>query len=161
MRLKASAIANLSSFSPMAQTLIRQLVEYGIIVADGGDYVSLSMDEESREDPDASAAWDEAAKAVNGVGGLAAFEVVDESGLQASQGSGAVKLNNGIVSPDDYVEVIATPKGGGKAITSRVALEGVGVGEQDLPVGDRDHVVVEGAGVDRLGRLLDEDGAVG
>lgn len=134
LRLKASAIANLSSLSPMAQTLVTQLMQYGIIVSDGGPYVSISGDQDLREDPAAIAAIKEAKDAVNSVGGLGAFEVVDESALQSDSRSGAVKINNGIVTPDDYVQVIVTPKSGGKSMTSRVALQGVGVGVPDASI---------------------------
>lgn len=130
LRLKSSAL-NLSNYSPMAQTLLRQLMQYGIIVADGGGYVSISADEDLHEDPAAASALNETIKAVNAVGGMGAFEVVDESGLRSDPRSAAVNINNGAVTPDDYVEVIATPKSGGKPIITRVALQGVGIGVPD------------------------------
>lgn len=140
LRLKSSAL-NVSNYSPMAQTLLKQLMQYGLILADGGGYVSISMDQDVKEDPAAASAWSEAAKAVNSTGGLGAFEVIDESGLQLNARSAAVKINDGIVAPDDYVEVIATPKSGGKPITSRVTFQGVGVGVPDpsitVPAGAR------------------------
>lgn len=133
LRLKSSAL-NLSSYSPMAQTLLRQLMQYGLILADGGGYVSVSMDQDVHEDPTAASAWNEATKAVNSVGGLGAFEVIDESGLQSDSRSAAVRINHGTVTPDDYVQVIATPKSGRKPIASRVALQGVGIGVPDSSI---------------------------
>lgn len=130
LRLK-SPVLKVSNYSPMAQILLRQLMQYGIILADGGGYVSISTDEDLHEDPAAASALKEVTKAVNAVGGMGAFEVVDESGLQSHSRSAAVKINHATVTPDDYVEVIATPKSGRKPMTSRVALQGVGVGVPD------------------------------
>jgi hypothetical protein len=130
LRLKSSAV-NLSNYSPMAQILLAQLMQYGLILTDGGGYVSISVDQDVHEDPTAASALNEATKAVNSVGGMGAFEVIDESELQADARSAEVKINHGTVTPDDYAQVIATPKSGRKAMTSRVALQGVGIGVPD------------------------------
>ena len=133
LRLKSSAL-NVSNYTPMAQTLLRQLMQYGIIVSDGGGYVSITVDQDLHEDPSAASALKEVIKAVNSVNGMGAFEVIDESGLRSDSRSAAVNINHDTVTPDDYAQVIATPKSGRKPMTSRIALQGVGIGVLDASI---------------------------
>jgi hypothetical protein len=133
LRLKAGAV-NVSTLSPMAQTLVTQLMQYGGILADGGASVGINTDQDLKEDPSAISALHEAAAAVDGAGGMSLFEVVDESALQDAAASQAVKIGNTAnVTPDNFAQVIATDANGNK-YTLRVALQGVGIAVSDASV---------------------------
>ncbi len=93
VRLKSSF--NISGFSPIAQILLTQLKQYGLIIADGGpgwDIVS----------PDATKIPLPIFNAMTEVGGAGIspsnFEVVDESGLMLSSTSGETTANREIVT---------------------------------------------------------------
>ena len=131
LRLRANALT-VSTHTPMAQTLLNQLLHYGIILADGAQYMSITSDQDVREDPAAWAALQEVIKAVNAAGGMSAFEVVDESSLKVSASSGVVNPANGYVTPSGYAQVIATdiahPT---NTASARILFQGVGIGVPD------------------------------
>jgi len=121
-----------TKFSPIAQTLLNQLIQQGIILVDGAGYMSITIDQDVKENPVAWAAIREANTAVNSVGGMSAFEVVDESSLKLSASSGAVNPRNGFVAPDTYAEVIATDLvHPANTASSRILFQGVGIGVPD------------------------------
>ena len=93
VRLKSSF--NISGFSPIAQILLTQLKQYGLIIADGGpgwDIVS----------PDATKIPIAIFNAMAEIGGAGIspsnFEVVDESGLMLSPTSGETTTNREIIT---------------------------------------------------------------
>ena len=121
-RLKASY--DISRFHPYTQILLKQLKEYGLIVADGGNNWNVSTYTDVTEDPQVENAFGE----MYSRGPTSSdFEVVDERGLKADPGSGSVKQAEGIPVPAGSATVIATAQGGDSTRMS-VILEGVTVG---------------------------------
>ena len=78
---------DISKFSPLAQVLLKQLQEYGLILADGGSNWDVNTCTDVTEDPRVEAA-------IREVGGRGPrsndFEVVDESSLMTSRSSGKI-----------------------------------------------------------------------
>jgi len=91
-RLKSSF--NISRFSPIAQILLTQLKQYGIILADGG-YGWQVTTEYTLWPPAYKAAFDEIGHA--GIG-PSNFEAVDESGLEVSRASGLTTAAETVVA---------------------------------------------------------------
>jgi hypothetical protein len=93
-RFRLKSTFNTSSFSPIAQILLTQLKQYGIILADGGYGWQATID---------AAKWPaNVVSALNEIG-LAAiapsnFEAVDESGLMLSSSSGATPRSETVVA---------------------------------------------------------------
>ncbi len=117
VRLKSSFTS--PSKNPYTQTLIRQLKEYGLIVADiGGQWAVQAEDIDLYFDPEILAAFREIAGTVGG----SSLEVVDESGLMINGGSGDTNV--------DAETVVATDRSNGKTATARVILTGVTVGSE-------------------------------
>lgn len=134
LRLKRTAL-NPATHTAMAQTLLAQLMQQGIILADGASYMSMTVDQDLKEDPQAWAAIEETMQAVNAAGGMGAFEVVDESSLELSAGSGAVNPANAHVAPNTYAEVVATDASNStNTAKSRILFQGVGIGVPDAAV---------------------------
>lgn len=131
LRLK-KGVLNPISHSEMAQTLINQLMTYGIILTDGANYMSITVDQDLKEDPQAWAAIKEVINAINAVGGMGAYEVVDESSLKVGNGSGAVNPANPYVQPATFAQVVATDLAHPtNQATSRILSQGVGIGVPD------------------------------
>ncbi len=115
IRLKSSFVS--ASKNPYTQALIRQLKEYGLIVADIGLQWSVSSaDVDLYFDPEIINAFREIASSVGG----SSLEIVDESKLMINPGSGQTNVDAEIV--------IATDKRDGKSATARVVLTGVNLG---------------------------------
>lgn len=115
LRLKSSFTS--PSKNPYTQTLIRQLKEYGLIIADiGGQWAVQTEDTDLYFDPEILAAFREVAGTVGG----SSLEVVDESGLMINGGSGETNV--------DAETVIATDRRNGKTAAARVILTGVTIG---------------------------------
>lgn len=135
LRLKKGAV-NLATHSAMAQTLLTQLQGFGIVLVDGANYMSITVDQDLREDPQAWAAITETTKAINSIGGMNNFEVVDESSLKVSASSGAVNPANGYVTPSTYAQVIATDlvHPANQGTSGRILFQGVGIGVPDPAV---------------------------
>jgi hypothetical protein len=110
-RLKSSF--NLSSFSPIAQILLTELKQYGIILADGG-YGWQITTEYTRWPSAYRAAFDEIRLA--GIG-PSNFEAVDESGLEVSPTSGLTPNGETVVATS-----VANPS---LAASQQVVLTGV------------------------------------
>jgi hypothetical protein len=110
-RLKSSF--NVSNFSPVAQILLTQLKQYGIILADGG--YGWQIDTEDTRWPDNyMAAFDE----IRGANiGPANFEAVDESGLMISPSSGITPTGETVVATS-----VSTPS---LSASQQVVLTGV------------------------------------
>jgi Malectin domain len=117
LRLKSGFVS--SSKNPYTQTLIRQLKEYGLIVADIGDQWAVSTEDiDLYFEPEIYAAFREVAKLVGGKN----FEVVDESSLIVNPTSGDTNA--------DAETVIATDKADEKTTSVRVVLTGVTIGTE-------------------------------
>ena len=91
-RLKSSF--NISTFSPTAQILLKQLQQYGIILADGGYGWQVTVD---------ATKWPEAfnapfAEIQNAHIAPSNFEAVDESGLEVAPLSGLTKTGETVVA---------------------------------------------------------------
>ena len=83
-RFRLRSSFNISSFSPIAQILLTQLKQYGLILADGG--TGWATQPEYTRWP---AAYRAAFSEIGGAGiGPSNFEAVDESGLEVSPSSG-------------------------------------------------------------------------
>jgi hypothetical protein len=112
-RLKSSF--NITGFSPIAQILLTQLKQYGLILADGG-YGWQSNAEYTR--------WPkaimDAMQSINNAGiGPSNFEAVDESGLEISSTSGETTQNRETVTFTRTSDSATT--------TAEVVLQGVTV----------------------------------
>ena len=93
-RLKASF--DISKFSAIAQTLLTQLKQYGLILADGG--TGWATQPEYTRWP---AAYKAAFNEIGGAGiGPSNFEAVDESGLQVSVTSGVTTNSETVIATD-------------------------------------------------------------
>jgi Malectin domain len=115
VRLKSSF--QLASANPYTQTLVKQLKEYGLIVADiGAQWEVSTEDVDLYYDPKILDAFHEIAKNVRG----SSLEVVDESSLMMNPNSGEARTGG--------ETVIATSKSDGKTSTARVVLAGVTIG---------------------------------
>jgi Malectin domain len=95
-RFRLKSGFNISTFSPIAQVLLTQLMQYGIILADGG-YGWQITTEETRWPTAYRAAFSEIAAAQISPSN---FEAVDESGLQVSASSGLTTHSETIVAMD-------------------------------------------------------------
>jgi hypothetical protein len=93
-RFRLKSGFNISSFSPIAQILLTQLKQYGIILADGG-YGWQITTEYTRWPDNYKAAFDEIAGANIGPSN---FEAVDESGLEVSPSSGLTATAEAVVA---------------------------------------------------------------
>lgn len=112
-RLKSSV--NISAYSPVAQVLLKQLQQYGVIVADIGTAWEIDIDYE-KFPANVLAAFDE----VSTVATPSNLEAVNESSLMVSPTSGDTKVG--------AETVVATAVTGGLTAQSRVALTGVTIG---------------------------------
>ena len=93
LRLRLKSSFNISSFSPIAQILMRQLKEYGVIITDGG--LNFQSNVEQTKWP---AAYLNAFNEVTASVAVTDWEPVDESGLEISSTSGEATSNREIVS---------------------------------------------------------------
>ncbi len=115
LRLKSTFVSQ--SKNPYTQTLITQLKEYGLIIADIGAPWAVSLaDMDLYFDPEMIAAFQEVAKTVP----ASNLEVVDESGLMIKPGSGETNV--------DAERVIAQDKRTEKSAAVNVILKAVTVG---------------------------------
>jgi hypothetical protein len=112
-RLKPSF--NIATFSPIAQVLLRQLQQYGVILTDIGAQWQINFDYE-KYSPSVHSAFDEVAAAIT----PAQLEAVDESSLMLSPSSGDTNVG--------AETVVATAVTGGLTAKSRVILAGVTIG---------------------------------
>ena len=117
---------DISRFSPIGQVLLRQLAQYGLMLADGGDNFDISTWTDITEDPEVEAAMGE----LRNKGPRSSdFEIVDESGLMASPESGSIKEDPELSAPDGFASVIATSKSHDSDVGRvRILLRGVVVG---------------------------------
>jgi hypothetical protein len=93
-RFRLKSNFNITSFSPIAQVLLKQLQQYGIILADGG-YGWQITTENTRWPPAYQSAFQEIQNA--GIG-PSNFEAVDESSLMVSANSGVTKASETVVA---------------------------------------------------------------
>ncbi|MDQ2841652.1 MAG: malectin, partial [Acidobacteriota bacterium] len=123
-RLKGSY--DISHFSPYAQELLKQLKEYGLVLADGGGNFDVSTYTDITEDTTV----EDAIGQVGGKGPRSSdFEIVDESHLMASPGAGGVKQGSEYATPDGYASVIATSTQHNSDVgRARIVLQGITVG---------------------------------
>ena len=125
-RLRLKPGFDTSKFGPYAQVLLKQLKEYGLIIADGGGNMNVSTYTDVTEDPSVEGAfgemWSHGPSSSD-------FEIVDEASLMADPGSGAIKQGGGIALPPGTATVIASGAGGpsDRAQVS-VVLQGATVG---------------------------------
>jgi hypothetical protein len=115
-RFRLKSGFNISTFSPTAQVLLKQLQQYGVIVADIGFQWQINVDYEKFPSSVLSA-FNEISAAIN----PAQLEAVDESSLMLSAASGDTKVG--------AETVVATASG--VTAQSRVVLTGVTI---DVPV---------------------------
>ncbi len=123
-RLKASY--DTSRFSGYEQVLLKQLKEYGLVLADGGNNFDISAYTDVTEDPAVQGALVEfSQKGPKSTD----FEIVDESRLMASPSSGGVKEGSEYATPDGYASVIAVSTQHASDVARvRIVLQGVTVG---------------------------------
>jgi hypothetical protein len=128
-RFRLKAGYNISGFSPVAQVLLRQLKEYGLILADGGANWEVDVSTDVTEDPNVQAAMRE----IGARGPRSSdFEVVDESPLMLSANSGVVNANSPYAKPDGYaIAVAANPNDPSHPKRIGVAVQAVTVGVPD------------------------------
>jgi hypothetical protein len=112
-RFRLKANFNISSFSPIAQILLTQLKQYGIILTDGG-YGWQVTTEYTKWPPAYQSAFAEIGTANIGP---ANFEAVDESSLMVSPSSGATTLSETVVATS-----VSNPA---QKATQQVVLTGV------------------------------------
>lgn len=125
-RLRLKSSYNISSFSPVAQVLLTELKQYGMVLSDGGTSFGVQTDADVDEDQAVTSAIHEIF--YSGLNSTD-FEVVDESSLENSSLSGSVNLNNGYVTPQGYATVIATDNSNSANTASlAISMDGVGVG---------------------------------
>jgi hypothetical protein len=126
-RLKASF--DISRFSPAAQVVLKQMREYGLIVADGGADWDIQASTDVMEDYGVRSALAE----ISQKGPRSTdFEAVEESALMVSQSSGRVNPRNAFVKPDSFAVVLATSlKNPNNTAEAAIALQGVTVGVPD------------------------------
>jgi hypothetical protein len=93
-RFRLKAGFNIASFSPIAQVLLKQLQQYGIVLSDGG-YGWQVTTELTRWPSAYQAAFDEIRNASIAP---ANFEAVDESSLMVSANSGATTASETVVA---------------------------------------------------------------
>jgi hypothetical protein len=119
-RLKSSF--NISGFSPIAQVLLKQLQQYGIILSDGGLGWQITT-EYTKWPPAYLAAFNQ----ISGAGITASnFEAVDESSLEISPTSGATTTSETVVATS-----ISNPSASSRR---QVVLTGVTI---NLPLDER------------------------
>ncbi len=137
-RFRLKAEYDVSHFSPMAQVLLRQLKEYGLILADGGANWEVDVSTDVTEDPKVQAAMRE----IGARGPRSSdFEIVDEASFVVSGNSGLVNANSPYAKPDMYaiaIESNATDPSHGKRI---------GIGVQAVTVGVPDPAIWVQSGV--------------
>jgi hypothetical protein len=93
-RFRLKSNFNISTFSPIAQILLTQLKQYGIILADGGYGWQITTEDTRWPDND-KAAFDELAASQIGPSN---FEAVDESRLEVSPSSGLTTTAETVVA---------------------------------------------------------------
>ena len=124
-RFRLKAGFDTSKFSPIAQVLLTQLKEYGLILADGGGNWDVSAYTDLTEDPTVEGALGEVFQKGPKSN---QFEVVDESSLIQSPDSGAIK-SSPYVTPDGYAIAIATSTDNKSELaTVPITLQAVTVG---------------------------------
>lgn len=126
-RLKKSY--DISRFSPLAQVLLTQLKEYGLILADGGANWEVDISTDVTEDARVMAALHE----VGGRGPRSSdFEAVNESPLMNSPASGDIKADSEFAQPDSYAIAVAiNTRNPGDIKRIGVGLHAVTVGVPD------------------------------
>jgi len=92
-RLRLKASFDISAFSPIARVLLTQLKQYGLILADAGLNWDIGTMIDFGADPDVVAAFAEIRAKVSGLD----LEVVDESSLMVSSGSGETAVDREVV----------------------------------------------------------------
>ena len=118
VRLKASYAS--SSPNPYTQTLLRQLKQYGLLIADiGYAWQIQGADMDLFYDPQITAAFDEIRSTLTPQN----LEVVDESALMTSADSGFTRVGAEIV--------VATRVSDGTSVQMPVVLTGVTIGTED------------------------------
>ncbi len=104
-RFRLKRAYDISRFSPLAQTILTALKEYGIILADAGTGPAITTFTDVTRDSAVMAAFNEIGRA--GIK-MPDFEAVDESSLMANAASAEVSPTNGFVVPENYAAVYAT-----------------------------------------------------
>lgn len=124
-RFRLKADFDISKFSPMAQTILTGLKQYGMILADAGTGPTVTVDTDFSRDSSAGAALGSIAAAKIT---LANFEAVDESSLMVSAKSSQVNPNNTYLVPASYAAVSATDQANAaNQVIYPIALQGVQV----------------------------------
>ncbi len=104
-RFRLKRAYDISRFSPLAQTILTALKEYGIILADAGTGPAITTFTDVTRDSAVMAAFNEIGRA--GIK-MPDFEAVDQSSLMANAASAEVSPTNGFVVPENYAAVYAT-----------------------------------------------------
>jgi hypothetical protein len=125
-RFRLKRTYDITRFSPIAQTILKALKEYGMMLADAGTGPAITTFTDVTEDDAAMQAFDEISKA--GIK-MPEFEAVDESSLMVSAGSAEVSLSNGFVVPEKYAAVYATDRDNANhRAVAHIALRAVSIG---------------------------------
>jgi hypothetical protein len=126
-RLKASF--DISKFSPMAQTVLTALKQYGMILADAGTGPTITVDTDITRD---SAAMGVLGQISSNKILMSNFEAVDESTLMVSANSSQVNPNNPYVQPASYVAISAVDQANTtNQVLYPIALQGVSIALQE------------------------------
>lgn len=142
-RLKSSF--PISNFSATTQTILTALKQYGMFMVDGGTALHSQCWTDVRADSVTWAAIDSEIRSTTTITQFQ-FEQVDESSLMVLSTSSKVNLTNGFVTPDNYVEVVATDTVNASTVGVRVALMPVTIGIQNLPFPPNSNVLSVMAG---------------
>jgi hypothetical protein len=128
-RFRLKSGYNVSGFSPVAQVLLRQLKEYGLILADGGANWEVDVSTDVTQDPKVQNAFNQ----IGARGPRSTdFEVVDQSSLIRSGDSGIINANSPYVKPDSYAIAVATSdKNPGSAKRVSIGVQAITVGVPD------------------------------
>jgi hypothetical protein len=120
------ATAAVSTFLPIAQTVLTALQQYGMILADNGTSGLIQTSSDVNRDAAVVAAL---TQITNARIAFSNFEAVDESSLMVSPTSFQVNPANGYVTPANYAVLTATDASGNKTRVP-VAIQPVTVGTQ-------------------------------
>jgi hypothetical protein len=131
-RFRLKSNFDISRFSPTAQVVLKQMREYGLIVADGGADWDIQASTDVMEDYGVRSALAEISK--QGPRSTD-FEAIDESALMTAPTSGRVNPRNAFVKPDAFAVVVATSlKNPNSVAEVGIALQGVTVGVPDSAI---------------------------
>ena len=125
-RFRLKRTYDITRFSPLAQTILRALKEYGMMLADAGTGPAITTFTDVTEDDAVMQAFDEISKA--GIK-MPEFEAVDESPLMVNPASAEVSPENGFVSPEKFAAVYATDRDNpNHRAVAHIALRAISIG---------------------------------